>query len=133
MQINMAAPAQQPRHQPRFGQLFVGEAGKVIVLEPKDTYNKGIVLHQAVPNGPINPLTTSPVVAEWTKVVENYGPLFNKGAEGFYALANLFRHSLGQSGVINTVPLQDKQNAMATLLYGKAAPFNGGLKLDYPA
>ena len=135
----------------RFGQLFIGESGTTLVLEPNQPVNKGDVLYQPKLNeaplnapiykagtpdaAPVYKLGTSPLVALWTQVIENYGPMFNKGTEGFYALSTLFRQSLMSAGPLNPlnmVPPSDRQQALATLTSPatETAPFNNGLKLD---
>jgi hypothetical protein len=120
---------------PLFGQMFIGEAGKVVVLEPKDIEGKEAILYQASPpNGSISKLGSSPTTKAWTEVIENYGPLFSKGSSGFYALTDFMRQSLlGPNSPIAMVPPADRQNAFFTLSKGKVEPFNGGVKFSYSA
>jgi len=141
----------KPHPSPQFGQCFIGESGTTLVLEPNQPFNKGDVLYQPKLNetllnapiykagtpdaAPVYKLGSSPLVALWTQVIENYGPMFNKGTEGFYALRTLFRQSLmsaGSMNPLNMVPPIDRQQAFATLTSPttETTPFNNGLKLD---
>jgi hypothetical protein len=118
---------------PKFGQFFVGEQGKVIVLEPKYTHDRDLVLYEPQPGAGVRPIGRSPMVSQWTRIIETYGPMSNKGNEGFYALVNQFRVNMLASGVLQNVPGSDKQTAIKTLTHGEAIPFNGGIRLDYKA
>jgi hypothetical protein len=134
MHLQSGFSARPARITPRFGQLFIGSGGKEIVLEPKKPDGKGALLYQAVPDGPIQMVGASPVVEAWTKVIENYGPMFSPSSPGFIALTNFIKLSLWSAGVLNAIPKpDDRQNATRTLLQGSSMPFNHGLKLDYPA
>lgn len=118
---------------PKFGQLFVGEQGKVIVLEPKYTHDRDLILYEPQSGAGARPIDRSAMVSQWTRIIETYGPMSNKGNEGFYALVNQFRVNMLASGVLQNVPGPDRQTAIKTLTHGEATPFNGGIKLDYKA
>lgn len=117
----------------RFGQMFVGENGKVIVLEPKRPETRGLLLHESQPGSGVHPVGSSPVIDIWTRVIERFGRQFRREDDGFQALGALFRADAARNGILGAIPPQERQNAQITLTYGALKPFNGGLRLDYPA
>jgi hypothetical protein len=112
----------------RFGQLFIGENGRAVVIEPKYLVPKGLVVYQDNKEFQ-HTVTNAPMVDKWTRVMENYGQTLPNSPESLGAFSALFRASilpvLNQN--LQSLPANFRENAVNAIRQGTAKAFNNGI------
>ena len=117
----------------RFGQLFVGEGGRVVIVEPKYPTNKDGILFQHQPGEPVYYLGRNPLVELLTQVCEQFGDQLPGNPFALMPLSQLVRQTLTNAGVASLVPAIDQATATYTMANGRSSAANHGIRLDFPA
>lgn len=114
----------------KFGQLFIGDNGRTLVIEPKYTVPKDLIVYQDAASTS-HPIATAAIVDRWTSLVENYGKTLENSTENLNAFSYLFRVSMLPfvSQYLPGLPPNFRENAMTALKLGTAKAFNHGIMI----
>ena len=112
----------------KFGQLYIADGGRMIVIEPQYTVSKDLIVYEDA-NSAKHPIATAAIVDRWTSLVENYGDTLPHSTENLNAFSYLFRVSMLPfiSQYLPGLPANFRENAVNALKQGKAKAFNHGM------
>jgi hypothetical protein len=112
----------------QFGQLFIGEKGRVVLIEPKYLVPRGFMVYEDQHQFQRG-MGTFPLIDRWTRVMENYGHTLSQSPERLNTLSALFRESVAPVLQQNLarLPVNFRENAMNTLRQGTTKAFNNGI------
>ena len=112
----------------KFGQLYIADGGRMIVIEPQYTVSKDLIVYEDA-NLAKHPIATAAIVDRWTSLVENYGDTLPNSTENLNALSYLFRVSMLPfiSQYLPGLPANFRENAVNALKLGTAKAFNHGM------